>query len=763
MVLVRCLPTPSPLAAAALALVLACDGGGVAEEATDASPIDDSGESSDGAPAEGVPPDAGRGGPPASWDLEAGHVDPGYWSGRRQAWLEHATTELSEGSITQALAHMERDLTDPDWSFAAPLPADAWDGTLAKIGDLEDTSDFAVLYLLNAIYGYRGHPLVPEALWEAAEATVQGFKFWYTQPTPEGLTDDMWYWSENHQAIFHTCEILAGQRWPELVFPTTGMTGAEHYEHGVAMMERWMDVRERFGFFEWHSNVYYKHSMMPLLSLAELAEDEALAERAAILVDTLLFDLGLHVHRGTFGATHGRTYKKDKMRGTDASTWNATKLLWDRSDDTFMGRGDALSTLLARAQRYRVPQVIIEVGRSEGTWVDRERMGIPLDEHEPIGDEPPVAPYGLSYDDEEDLPIWWSMSALSAWQVVPLTLSVVEAYDLWETELFQGFAQLSDFIGDDIELLQELALETAHASALALLRELVTYTWRSPEAMLSSALDYRKGSRSNQQHIWQATLSSRALVFTTHPGEPPRETLDWREDGQPGSWTGTASIPRVAQVEDVAIQVFAPQYEALPAPFDSFTGYELYTHAYFPQDAFDEVIEQAPWIFGRLGEGYLGLYSWRATSWLEYDPSVIATDGHSEPFDLVAEGGPDNVWIAQLGSASGFGDFASFVAAVGAAEVAVEPLAEGLSPGVEGPVFDVRYASPTQGLLELGWEGPLLKEGEPVELHGGARFDNPWCQADFEATELNLFDAPAGVGVHHDHGKHARTVYGISQ
>ena len=67
----------------------------------------------------------------------------------------------------------------------------------------------------------------------------------------------------------------------------------------------------------------------------------------------------------------------------------------------------------------------------------------------------------------------------------------------------------------------------------------------------------------------------------------------------------------------------------------------------------------------------------------------IFTHGLTQSFDLVADGGPDNTWITQVGDAATFGSFAAFRAAVLAADpvqVTARPVgATGLPGG-----FDVR-------------------------------------------------------------------------
>ena len=98
---------------------------------------------------------------------------------------------------------------------------------------------------------------------------------------------------------------------------------------------------------------------------------------------------------------------------------------------------------------------------------------------------------------------------------------------LW---LFQPFLEIRDALGT-LEFAQLFASNLAHATALELMKEVNTYTYRTADYMLSSAQDYRKGSRGNQYHAWQATFDANAQVFTTHPAVPPRENTDWAERG----------------------------------------------------------------------------------------------------------------------------------------------------------------------------------------------------------------------------------------
>jgi len=666
-------------------------------------------------------------------DPELAFVSDDEFARRKSELLAAATSRLRPGSMTNVLAHLERDATDP--SYDAPdgaVPADAWDGIFTKITNLKDTSDFDVLMLVNALYRFAGHPMLDPIIWQRAEEAVLGFKYWYTQAGPEGVVDHMWYWTENHLIMFHTIEYLAGQRYPDRVFTHTGMTGTEHMAAARARLLDWFELRSRFGFSEFLSNVYYAFDLRPLLTLAEFADDDELVRLAQMTIDLLTYDLAVHTFRGAFGVPHGRSFKSNKTNATRDSTFEAVKFLYETTALDFPDADDGTAILFALSSRYRVPRVLQEIAAEPGPFANRQRMGIFFDEFE--RGVPAPHPNGFGYDSEEDLTIWWSMSNLTAWQVVPATLDLINTYNLWDTDGFRPFRAVRDLTALP-GIAQTVALNLAHSISMPLLKQVNLYTYRTADYMLASAQDYRPGSRSNEGHFWQATFDHEAVVFTQHPGIPPVESANWSDDGEPGQWTGTASIPRSGQFENVAIHIYAPQYRSNPSPpFDLITVYEDYTHAFFPQERFDEVVRDGHWTFGRKGDGYIALYSWRLAEFVDYAPNTVATDGMVQPFDLRAEGGARNVWIAEMGSTEQSGSFADFQAAVRSATVEVTQIDDvtGLPPRTLVPVFAVRYESPSQGTLEYGWTGNLRVNGRAEPVGDYLRYDNPWGQDEFD-------------------------------
>ncbi len=668
----------------------------------------------------------------------AGLVDESWYRGRQAEYLRYATESLSAGSPLNVIANMEREVVDPDW--VAPIGVvgpDTWADAYEKMRTLEDTRDFDALYLLNVLLGYRDHPMLAPGTVERLEAELLGFKLWFTEPTPEGLIDNSYYWTENHQLIYWTIEYLLGQEYPEASLSTDRRSGAEHLVTARARILRWLEHRAHFGFSEWHSNVYYQKDLTPLLTLVEYADDPEIVTRASMVLDVLLYDMAVHTHRGSFGSTHGRSYKKDKMSSFGDDTWGGVKLLFDTTALGWASRSAPDAVLLSRARVYRMPEVLRRIARYPGTFTERERMSLPIDLDGPYEPDPP-APYGFDFDDPANLDVWWGIGALTAWPVVPLTLRTMEEHNLWETTNFAPFADLRVFASIP-DIAQRFAADVYRFLTFGVLDQVNTLTHRTADYMLSTAVDYNPGSFRSQIHTWQATIDPDALVFVNHPFRPNPESLDWSDRGneQGGYWTGEASVPRSAQHENVGIHIYAPQYARRnPAPF-TFFRYQDYTHAFVPQDHFDEVIKEGGWVFVRKGTGYVALWSWRPTRWQEWDPAIYATNGMLKPFDLIADGGADDVWIVECGSEADWGSFARFRAAIAAAPVEVVPLGERAESGIS-PGFDVVYVSPSQGRLEFGWTRPFTVEGKDVPLGDFARIDGPFARQQFDGTSLHI-------------------------
>ena len=358
-----------------------------------------------------------------------------------------------------------------------------------------------------------------------------------------------------------------------------------------------------------------------------------------MVLDLVFLDVALHLQRGNFGATHGRSYMKDKSTAVDQDTFAFAKIAVRRHDRTApASRTTRAATLLARARKYRVPDVIVAIARSDEPLVDTgaHERARSIRSHRHAG--PDRARRASRSPIPENIPFWWERGAHNTWQVAPdddRDARPTRALGQRVLRVVQADARRRSATTWTRRV--TLAQSLAPVLNFGLLTEVHTYTYRTGDVMLSTAQDYRPGVFSEQIHAWQATLDEHAIVFTTHPKNEPHEDTRWLDSD--GYWTGSGSTPRAAQHGAASIVIYAPQFAPSGAAPRSF-AYLDYTHAYFPTERFDEV--DAGRGTGRSGAGAT------ATSRCGHGaprtgartiPTRVFTRGLTQPFDLVADGG----------------------------------------------------------------------------------------------------------------------------
>ncbi|HNT74700.1 MAG TPA: hypothetical protein PKH77_06760 [Anaerolineae bacterium] len=296
--------------------------------------------------------------------LDTPYVDKydGAYEARRQESLKYAAGR--EGDLFAEIAKMALGQWDK-------LALSVIDKTLTTINHRGDCSDFYLTGLLGMMYRYMADPAFPEALKSPLKACVLNFKYWRDEPG----ADAMCYTTENHSILFHTCEVLAGQLYPEEVFSNTGQTGAWHREKGERLALDWLSQRGAGGFQEWDSNCYFDEDLLALSHLADLAEDTTLMELAAVVMDKLLFTMALNSYKGVFGSTHGRTYAPMIKGAQLEATSGISRLLFGLGVYNPHLRG----LVSLACSEYEVPAhfVVIATAALEEMWSRERHIGAP--------------------------------------------------------------------------------------------------------------------------------------------------------------------------------------------------------------------------------------------------------------------------------------------------------------------------------------------------------------------------------------------------
>ncbi len=284
----------------------------------------------------------------------------GTYQGRRREALLHAARLGAEGGVFAEIAAMELGMWDQ-------LNEQVFLDCVASIDRRADCSDFDLVGLLGMAGRYIDEQGFPQSLVEPLQNCFLNFRYWMDEPGG----DAMCFWSENHQILFHTCEILAGQLLPEEVFPNAGLTGSQHRAKGEERALSWLRKRAAGGFREWDSNTYFEEDVLALSHLVDLAEDDDVRELAAVVLDKMFFGMAVNSFKGVFGSSHGRTYSRFIKSGFREPTSGIARLLWGKGIFNRSIRG---IVSLACAANYQLPPVIeaIAIDPADEIW-SRER------------------------------------------------------------------------------------------------------------------------------------------------------------------------------------------------------------------------------------------------------------------------------------------------------------------------------------------------------------------------------------------------------
>ena len=182
-----------------------------------------------------------------------------------------------------------------------------------------DCSDFHVIKMMWLIYKFRD-ALPPEQVSEC-EDILLGFRYWFD----EKGNDAMWFFSENHALGFHVGEILAGQMFPDKIFPNSGIIGSEHVKKAKALILEWFNKLFAYGYNEWNSSAYIPVDMLCYISLYALCADEEIRRLSGKALDYTYEIFAKNSFHGVLGTSSGRAYPRQLLANKNLET---NPLLW---------------------------------------------------------------------------------------------------------------------------------------------------------------------------------------------------------------------------------------------------------------------------------------------------------------------------------------------------------------------------------------------------------------------------------------------------
>ncbi|GHV95710.1 hypothetical protein AGMMS50293_20300 [Spirochaetia bacterium] len=192
-------------------------------------------------------------------------------------------------------------------------PADAIEKLLYKqldfINARNDCSDFYLILFPHVMRVFKDDPRLSPELKQAIKNCILNFRYWIDEPG----NDVMWFFSENHALLFHICQLLCGELYPDEVFTTSGLSGREMQKKAEARLERWFNIFFAEGFTEWNSPAYLPIDSLGFACLYDGTANAELKEQARRGLDFIYYLMAIFGLDGCLASTAGRTYLKELM------------------------------------------------------------------------------------------------------------------------------------------------------------------------------------------------------------------------------------------------------------------------------------------------------------------------------------------------------------------------------------------------------------------------------------------------------------------
>jgi hypothetical protein len=209
-----------------------------------------------------------------------------------------------------------------------------------------------------------GHEKFPADLLEELDAALLGFDY-------SGATLLIAPRAEADQILLYTCQIIAGELFSRRHFTVSGATGRQECNRGESRASEWLQARAHTGFGAWNSQTDLV--VAALAHLVDLAQSEELVDRAAVLLDKVLFGIAIHSFRGVFAGSRGCADPATLRSGRFAPEAAIGRLLWGMGGQ--QGGIIAGVSLMLAGQSYELPSIIHAIATDTETEVwARERQ-----------------------------------------------------------------------------------------------------------------------------------------------------------------------------------------------------------------------------------------------------------------------------------------------------------------------------------------------------------------------------------------------------
>lgn len=546
---------------------------------------------------------------------------------------------------------------------------DSLEPSIKYINERYDCADFRC-QLLFRIYKDCSEQL-SDGIKDLIKKTFLDFKYNMDEPGE----DSMCFWSENHQILFAVSEYLAGQQWSDEIFTNSGLSGKQHMDKALKIINHWMEQKFLYGFFEWYSNNYYAENIAPMANYIEYSQDAESVNRMKIVFDLLWFDVASHSVNNTFVAVSSRMYgdnKSNDMFGNRIRSGMAA--IWGKADTQSLvntkteiekqiaeGSDDVATTIklvgvdsqmmqnfiaMYKKGLYIIPGAVYDTALDKETTIIKSSSGLYVSE---------LKEKGLVGQKDYQIMAQTASESFTNPEVIENTLKFLSRNKMYRNIFLNPFRFIN------IKLLRLLRVPAFLSRKFELMPNGVAlqrgnvYCYRNAHYTLTTAIKHGVDMCGAQGHIWTANLARDMAVYTTHPARD--DNTETKHAASPGYWVGNGRQPMSVQHKNINITIYRiPKKKRLGEFFLSDI-----THAYMPKEKFDEFSLEGNYVFGRKGKVLLAMIAsgeltyrpydaYSAALLCQHDKQVEKIDGIQlgNEFDLVLQSGQYHSYITEL-------------------------------------------------------------------------------------------------------------------
>ena len=496
--------------------------------------------------------------------------------------------------------------------------------------------------LLRVMYDYSD--ALSNDDFKLIKKTLLGYKYWMK----DAGTDNMVFWSESHQILFSSTEYLAGQLFPDSIFTNAQLSGVEHMNRARSKILVWLQQRWDYGFSEWLSPSKLAEDLAVLCNLVDFAQDEEIVIKSSMVMDLILFDIASNTINGGFSAP-GNSIIQNPGNPTPSPLQQILETLSKNNNYTsgkntdFQNGTDPYPGMYLNflyTNLYKIPQVLKSIATDTEENINKTSQGLSLQE---------LKQENLIGQNIDQIMMQWGMQAYTNPNVFANTIKYIENDALFSNEIFSSLKSVNFMLLKIPGVLNLLSrVGKPQTNGIAMQRGNI-YTYRTENYSLATTQDYHPGTYGDRQLIWQAYLGdgiTGTRIFTTHPavpydGTPPHGI-------SPGYWTGSGRLPHSVQERNINMTVYVLQKNK------GLMEQELLhtTHAYIPENEFDELILDENTLFARKGSVYLAI--------IGNNSLVYSSEEVGNRYDLIQKG-ETTFWVTEISSVDKDRSFQEFI------------------------------------------------------------------------------------------------------